>query len=231
MIQSKLFLGSSNNPADEQFNKWMEENNSHIKITNYDFKLGRCNDHALCIIYNDFDKVGGKLGTDPFTDKPVIEEPQSRERDFINLIREYYMMKKDKRTMDPHKIDELSKKIHNLCPYSTSYEQPGSYPSGSICEVKKCITCDCSTFESLLKDVGNHCDKFDEHIREWCAETKFGSCIENKKKINEIVKKIRSECYNYRMSCTNNSCDFRCEYFKEACNRAADEFNKGPIRL
>lgn len=231
MIQSKVFLGSLNNPVDKQFNEWMEENHNHIKITNYDFKLARCSDHALCIIYNDFNKISGKDGKDPFTDEPVIE-PRKYGEEFSNLIKEFYTSKRDGKLSDPHEVNELSKKIHDVCPYSTSYEQPGSYPSGSICESKKCITCGCSTFESMLMSVREAYENFDKLIREWCVETKFGAVpYKGKNQNDELIEAINLACPNRnenKMLCTGNSCRVGCSYFRDACIRAGNEYNKSP---
>ena len=51
MQRFKIFVGNYNNTADEEANKWLEEN-PNVEIVEMRYQQARCGDHSICILYN-----------------------------------------------------------------------------------------------------------------------------------------------------------------------------------
>ncbi len=47
--KTKIFFGNLNDPADIQFNLWINE--KHIRIINFQYEQSRYGDHSIAILY------------------------------------------------------------------------------------------------------------------------------------------------------------------------------------
>ena len=54
MYKTKIFLGTSLNPADEKFNKWIIDN-PNIEILEFKYTQQERFNHSICILYKDLD--------------------------------------------------------------------------------------------------------------------------------------------------------------------------------
>lgn len=49
-IRTKIFFGSSESPADEQVNSWLQQQQD-ISIIDFKYQLTRFGIHSICVIY------------------------------------------------------------------------------------------------------------------------------------------------------------------------------------
>lgn len=52
MQRLKIFMGTTNNMADKDANKWLEEN-PNVEIVDMKYQQARCGDHSICILYKE----------------------------------------------------------------------------------------------------------------------------------------------------------------------------------
>lgn len=57
-IKTKIFLGTNDDKADEQFNDWIKKEN--IDIIKFKYQQARYGDHSICILYKDLNEVKKK---------------------------------------------------------------------------------------------------------------------------------------------------------------------------
>ncbi|MCM1439730.1 MAG: hypothetical protein NC131_11115 [Roseburia sp.] len=50
MYQTKVFLGTVSEPADEKFNQWAKEH-VDIEIIQYRYEMTRYGDHSIALLY------------------------------------------------------------------------------------------------------------------------------------------------------------------------------------
>lgn len=52
MTKFKVFIGTIDEKADENLNKWLEQN-KNIEIIDFKFQQARYGDHSICIMYKE----------------------------------------------------------------------------------------------------------------------------------------------------------------------------------
>lgn len=96
MYKIKLFFGDTGRPADEQFNRWMNDNYSkEIRIIEFKYEHRQYGDHSIAILYDEpeihrnhrndkFPKIGVKARNDG--DPIPMDCSNATEEEFSNWL-------------------------------------------------------------------------------------------------------------------------------------------------